>query len=398
VGAVLAFTIPSIIHIMVPAALAGLDLLATAILLADQELTVHYANPAAENLFKLGNKGFVGRKIHEIFQDSVLDSAIEYARANDCDYTEHDLRIGVLGRGKLHLSCTVSPIDFDGHSGSADLLVAIEPNDPTRTAPVRPKERTADVSQALLLEFRHIEQQIKIAREERLLEQSQASRELIRNLAHEIRNPLGGIRGAAQLLERELDRPNLREYTQVIIKEADRLQWLMDSLLRPHRLPQLEPLNIHEVLERVRSLILAEYPQGIDLYRDYDFSLPLLNGDKEQLIQVVLNIARNAAQAMNGKGQITLRTRVVRQVTLVRKRYRHALELRISDTGPGIPEDISEDIFFPLVSGREGGSGLGLTLAQTFIAQHGGTIAFESRPGSTTFILMLPFDEQETRK
>src|SRR5688500_11768407 len=177
-------------------------------------------------------------------------------------------------------------------------------------------------------EFRHIEQQLRIAREERMLDQSQANRELIRNLAHEIKNPLGGIRGAAQLLDRELERPNLHEYTQVIMKEADRLQLLMDRLLTPHRLPQPARLNVHEVLERVRSLILAEYPHDLAIQRDYDVSLPLLRGDREQLIQAVLNVVRNAAQAVRSggtRGEIRLRTRVARQVTLARRRYRHAL-------------------------------------------------------------------------
>ena len=353
---------------MAAATLAALDFLATAVMLVDRELTVRYANAAAENLFELSTRALVGHTLADIFgEDGVLRSAIDYARANNCSYTEHELELGAVGHNKLHLSCTISPIEMDGG----------------RSAPVS------------LLEFRHIEQQLKISREERLLDQSQANRELIRNLAHEIKNPLGGIRGAAQLLERELERPNLHEYTQVIMKEADRLQLLMDRLLTPHRLPQNAPLNIHEVLERVRTLILAEYPQGVTIRRDYDTSLPLLEGDREQLIQVVLNIVRNAAQAMHGNGQITLRTRVVRQATLARRRYRHALELQITDTGPGVAEELRERIFHPLVSGREGGSGLGLTLAQTFVTQHHGTITFESRPGNTTFTLLLPVDYSE---
>ncbi len=349
---------------MAVAALAGLDLLATAIVLVDQDLTVYYANPAAENLFELSSKSLVGHTVKEIFRDDpVLSAALDYARTNHCSYTEHDLKIGAAGRGRLQLSCTISPIELEGWT---------------------------EGWQGLLLEFRYIEQQLKIAREERLLDQSQANRELIRNLAHEIKNPLGGIRGAAQLLERELERPGLHEYTQVIMKEADRLQSLMDRLLTPHRLPQPAPLNIHEVLERVRSLILAEFPRGIVIRRDYDTSLPLLTGDKEQMIQVVLNIVRNAAQAMDAKGQIRLRTRIARQVTLARKRYRHALELQITDSGPGIPEAMRERIFYPLVSGREGGTGLGLTLAQTFVTRHRGTITFDSQPGNTTFTLLLP--------
>jgi two-component system nitrogen regulation sensor histidine kinase GlnL len=169
----------------------------------------------------------------------------------------------------------------------------------------------------------------------------------------------------------------------------------MDRLLTPHRLPQPAPLNIHEVLERVRSLILAEYPRGIAIRRDYDTSLPLLKGDKEQMIQVVLNIARNAAQAMKGAGQLAFRTRVARQMTLARKRYKHALVVDITDNGPGIPVDMRERLFYPLVSGREGGSGLGLTLAQTFVTQHGGTITFDSQPGKTTFTLLLPVNHSE---
>ena len=353
-------------------ALAGLDLLATAIVIVDQSLVVRFANPAAENLFEVSSKSFVGQTIAEIFDnDRVLAAAIDYARTNDCSYTEHDLKIGAAGHAKLHLSCTLSPVEVEGWVAGW---------------------------RGLLLEFRHIEQQLKIAREERLLDQNQANRELIRNLAHEIKNPLGGIRGAAQLLDHELERPALHEYTQVIMKEADRLQSLMDRLLTPHRLPQPAPLNVHEVLERVRSLILAEYPSGILIRRDYDTSAPLLKGDKEQMIQVVLNIARNAAQAMKGQGKLTFKTRIARQVTLARKRYKHALVVQITDTGPGIPENMREKIFYPLVSGREGGTGLGLTLAQTFVTQHGGTISFDSQPGNTTFTLQLPINNAESGK
>lgn len=352
---------------MTPAALSGLDLLATAVVLIDAGLAVRYMNPAAENLFEMSSKNVAGQPLRELFTEiTVLEGAIAYARANNCSYTEHDVELGVSGHGRLHLSCTATPVDLPVEPGSGDLL----------------------------LEFRHIEQQLRIAREERMLDQSQANRELIRNLAHEIKNPLGGIRGAAQLLDRELERPNLHEYTQVIMKEADRLQLLMDRLLTPHRLPQPARLNMHEVLERVRSLILAEYPGGIRIHRDYDVSLPLLKGDKEQLIQAVLNIVRNAAQAVIGAGmaggEIRLRTRVARQITLARRRFRHALALEIIDNGPGVPPELQERIFYPLVSGREGGSGLGLTLAQNFVNQHHGMIHVESAPGKTTFTILLP--------
>ena len=255
-----------------------------------------------------------------------------------------------------------------------------------------------DVAQTpLLVELRPIEQQLRLAREERLIGEQQANRELIRNLAHEIKNPLGGLRGSAQLLERELDRAELREYTQVIIKEADRLQSLMDRLLTPHRAPRVAALGIHEVLERVRSLVLAEFYTGICIVRDYDPSLPDLIGDKEQLIQAVLNVVRNAAQALASagaragkEGTITQRTRAVRQVTLLRQRHKLALELQVVDDGPGVPEDIRERIFNPLVSGRDGGSGLGLSLAQTFVHYHRGVIECDSRPGRTVFRILLP--------
>ena len=356
---------------MTPAALSGLDLLATAVVLVDTGLTVHYMNPAAENLFETSSKNVTGQTLDNVFTDTaVLLAAVQYARSNNCSYTEHDLELGVNGHSRLHLSCTVTPAELSGGSFRGD---------------------------ELLLEFRHIDQQLRIAREERLLDQSQANRELIRNLAHEIKNPLGGIRGAAQLLDHELERPSLHEYTQVIMKEADRLQSLMDRLLTPHRLPQPGPINMHEVLERVRSLLVAEFPRGITVRRDYDVSLPLLKGDKEQLIQVVLNIARNAAQALaagtSAGGEIRFRTRVLRQVTLARRRYRHALVVEIIDNGPGIPQELQERIFHPLVSGREGGSGLGLTLAQTFVNQHHGVIHCKSAPGNTVFTILLPVDE-----
>ena len=275
----------------------------------------------------------------------------------------------------------------------------------------------------VLIELIEIEQQIRLDREERTHGLAQANKELVRNLAHEIKNPLGGIRGAAQLLAMEVTSRELTEYTQVIIHEADRLQALVDRLLAPHRRPQVvADVNIHEVCERVRSLILAEFPRGLEVVRDYDTSIPEFRGDREQLIQAVLNIAQNATQALNGAAngaatgaangagsgaaadaaspytgrisrgdaQLALRTRVARQATFGRQRFRLALELHIEDNGPGVPEDIRDRIFQPLVSGREGGSGLGLTLAQTFVQQHQGTIECDSVPGRTVFKILIP--------
>jgi len=344
-------------------ACAGLELLATAVLMLDGARRVTYANPAAENLFELAKKHLVGHRPDQIFADAQgLRAAIDKAVHGGATYTEQELELGIAGKAKLHLTCTVSPVD-------------------TRAA-------------VLLLEFRHIDQQLKIAREERLNEQQQANRELIRNLAHEIKNPLGGIRGAAQLLERELDRPQLIEYTQVVIGEADRLQALVNRLLTPHRLPSFQRTNIHEIVARVRSVVQAEFPR-VAIVCDFDISLPDLDADAEQLTQATLNIVRNAAQALAATAanpQIRLTTRVARYVTLAKKRHRVALALSIEDNGPGVPDAIRDRIFYPLVSGREGGTGLGLTLAQAFIAQHGGAIECDSMPGRTVFTILLPLE------
>ncbi|HXM81905.1 MAG TPA: nitrogen regulation protein NR(II) [Burkholderiales bacterium] len=335
------------------ASFPGLDLLATAVVALDDDFVVRYANPAAENLLATGKKSLIGQPFLALFAERAeLERTLEEAHVTHWDYSAQDVTYARTG---LPLSCVVTRIEAQGL--------------------------------ALLTELRPIERQLRQAREERLVFEQQANRELIRNLAHEIKNPLGGLRGSAQLLERELDRPELREYTQVIIKEADRLQALMDRMLTPHRAPRIEPLGIHEVLERVRSLVKAEFP-GVVVDRDYDPSLPELIGDREQLIQAVLNIARNAGQA--GGKNIVFRTRAVRQITILRQRFKLALELQVGDDGPGVSEEIQDRIFSPLVSGREGGSGLGLSLAQTFIQYHKGVIEFESRPGRTTFRILLP--------
>jgi two-component system nitrogen regulation sensor histidine kinase GlnL len=340
-----------------------LDLLATAVVVLDGDLRVVYLNSSAEQLFGVSLRNIGGAPARELFHEAgdfhcKLEQSLGEARG----FVDQSLVL----RGShdaLHLTCIVTPAD----AGPAQLVI----------------------------ELRQIQQQLRIEREAQRLSQAAANRELIRNLAHEIKNPLGGLRGSAQLLERELDRVDLREYTQVIIKEADRLQALMDRLLTPHRHRQMTAVNIHEVCERVRSLILAEYPDGIRLRRNYDVSLPEFRGDREQIIQVVLNIVRNAAQAILAQGaevpgEIELKTAVARQVTLAKSHHKLALELQVNDNGPGIPADIRDRIFDPLVSGREGGSGLGLTLAQSFVQYHEGVIEVDSEPGRTSFRIVLP--------
>jgi two-component system nitrogen regulation sensor histidine kinase GlnL len=340
----------------------GLELLSTAVLLLDESLHVTHANPAAETLFAQGRRHLVGIAFDKALPgNDDFVSRLTQALDAEAGFNDNDLLLELEGY-PVHLHCVITPVE----AGDARLV----------------------------LEFRQLEQQLKIAREAQMAEQQEANRLLIRNLAHEIKNPLGGIRGAAQLLERELGSPELREFTQVIVKETDRLQSLMNRLLTPSRLPRVEPMNVHEVTERVRTLVLAEFPTGITVQRDYDTSLPDLTGDKEQLIQATLNIARNAAQAIAGRGEIRLITRIARQVTIARMRYRHAIAVTIEDDGPGVPAELADRIFYPLVSGREGGSGLGLSLAQSFVSQHHGLIEFESMPGRTRFTILLPVHER----
>ena len=348
-----------------PARFPGLELLATAVAILDGKYIVRYTNPSAENLLGAGAKTLVGQPFPALFADSAtLEAMLAEALAVHWSYRAQMANYERAGREPLPLSCLVAPIDLPGLQ--------------------------------LLVELRPIQEQLRQEREERLLDQQETTRELLRNLAHEIKNPLGGLRGSAQLLERELERPELREYTQVIIKEADRLQVLLDRLLTPRRTVQLAAVNIHEVLERVRSLVQAEFPSGISVLRNYDPSVPDLAGDIEQLIQAVLNVVRNAAQALLSEanagrgGTIVLRTRTARQVTIARQRHKLALELQVIDDGPGVPEEIRDRAFNPLVSGREGGSGIGLALVQAYVQNHGGVVEFDSRPGRTVFTLLLP--------
>ena len=339
---------------------------------ADSQQLV-YVNPAAESALDLSRKSLEGHNFQDLFGDNLqLREMIQEVKSGKAPAQRQELLLHSLP-GSIHQETI-----------PAHVVIAL-----------------MDDSDLMLMEWFPIDQQLRTERDERVTQQVEANKELMRNLAHEIKNPLGGIRGAAQLLEFELPEKGLREYTQVIIKESDRLQTLVDRLLAPHRKAHaMEYFNVHEALERVRSLVLAEFPKGLKIVRNYDTSLPDILGDREQLIQAVLNIAHNAAQALTdeieaGVAQIELRTRVARSVTIAKQRYKLAMDLDVIDNGPGIPPDIRERIFFPLVSGREGGSGLGLTLAQTFVQQHQGSIACDSKPGCTHFHIQIPYRRQE---
>ncbi|MBX3655318.1 MAG: PAS domain-containing sensor histidine kinase [Ramlibacter sp.] len=339
------------------------DLLATLVAVVRGDGTVLFANAALEDALGTSRRMIEGSPLPDCFTEPhILQNALEGAGSNEFAALRYDAWLRRLNHEPLPVHVIVAQTE-------------------------RPGE--------IIVELLPLEAQAKQDREERLIDQAQANKELIRNLAHEIKNPLGGIRGAAQLLQLEID-AGLTEYTQVIIHEADRLQTLVDRLLAPHRRPHVVgDVNIHEVCERVRSLILAEFPRGLKVGREYDTSIPEFRGDREQLIQAVLNIAHNACQALAerihaGDAQLVFRTRIARQVTFGKQRYRLALELHVMDNGPGVPDSIKDRIFYPLVSGREGGSGLGLTLAQTFVQQHHGLIECDSVPGRTDFKILIP--------
>ena len=340
------------------------DLLATLVAVVHGDGAVLFANAALEDALGISRRAIVGSHLSDNFTEPTqLQNALQGAGGNEFAALRYDAWLKRVNHEPMPVHVIVTQTDH---------------------------------TEEIIVELLPLEQQARQDREERLAEQAQANKELIRNLAHEIKNPLGGIRGAAQLLEMEIESRELIEYTQVIIREADRLQMLVDRLLAPHRRPHLVgDVNIHEVCERVRSLILAEFPKGLKVVRDYDTSIPEFRGDREQLIQTVLNIAHNACQALveqiaGGDARLTFRTRIARQTTFGKQRYRLALELHVIDNGPGVPDSMKDRIFYPLVSGREGGSGLGLTLAQTFVQQHHGLIECESVPGHTDFKILIP--------
>lgn len=242
----------------------------------------------------------------------------------------------------------------------------------------------------LLVEMTDVTRRSQISRENALLIQHGAGRQMIRQLAHEIKNPLGGIRGAAQLLERQLDNEELHEYTQVVISETDRLAGLVDTLLGPGGPPNKEPANVHELLEYVVRLVEAEGNQRLKIRRDYDPGLPLIDLDKAQIIQAILNLVRNAVLSLAGQGTLTLRSRAVTNFTIGNIRHRVIASIEIEDDGPGIPAELQDSIFYPLVTSRPEGTGLGLPAAQELLSRHGGMIEFESRPGRTVFFVRIP--------
>lgn len=340
-----------------------LENLSTSVLVLDTGLQIEYVNPAAEMLFEISAQKASGRNWTDIaITSKQFQSSLQSSLDNIHPFSERELEITINGNKTITVDCTVTP-----------LLEPLHAN-------------------GLMIEIVGLDRQLQISKKENLISQHHAFRALIRGMAHEIKNPLGGLRGAAQLLERELPSEVLKEFTRVIIDEADRLQNLVDRMLGPNALPEKRPINIHMVLERVRSLARAEAAAGIHIQFDYDPSIPDLNADTEQLIQAVLNLVRNALQAVGDEGEIILRTRTKRQFTIGHQRHKLVVMVEIIDNGPGIPEEMLSTIFFPMITGRADGCGLGLSIAQSLISRHGGLIECNSKPGKTVFQILLPME------
>jgi two-component system nitrogen regulation sensor histidine kinase GlnL len=340
-----------------------LDSLGTAVLVFDPQLRLSYINQAGEMMFAHSARHACGKSVHELIVNAdMLQQQLAGAITSEQVITQHGCQLQLPDAPDLRVNCTFTPLT--GTAGASGVL----------------------------LELRQIDHHLRVEQEEYLITQQQASHALVRGLAHEIKNPLGGLRGAAQLLEREIEDESLKEYTQIIIREADRLQVLMDRMLGPNNLPKMQPVNIHEVLQRVRELVLIEAGKGLQINQDYDPSLPDLQADPDLLVQAVLNIVRNASQAMEGKGEITLRTRVLRHFNIGARKYRLVACIEVIDNGPGIDTALSKQIFYPMVTTRSDGTGLGLSIAQALISRHGGLIDCNSRAGETVFTILLPLD------
>lgn len=327
----------------------------------NESLQVKYANPAAEQLFSQSAKRIVDHPLSHLIQHASMDLALlSQPLQSGQSITDSDVTFVVDGK-PLMLEVTVSPIEWN-----KELM--------------------------LLIEMRKIGQQRRLSQELNQHAQQQAAKLLVRGLAHEIKNPLGGLRGAAQLLERTLPDPSLTEYTQIIIEQADRLRALVDRLLGPQKPGQKKQENLHLILEKVRQLVDLEANQSLCIERDYDPSLPEILMDAAQIEQALLNIVSNAGQILKSQqdGQITIRTRTVHQASIHGQRCKLAARIEIIDNGPGIPAELQDTLFYPMVSGREGGTGLGLSIAQNLVDQHQGKIDVESWPGRTTFTIYLP--------
>ena len=338
-----------------------LDVLNCAILVLDDNRCVLYLNQAGEMLFGQSQQRALGEPVAQLLRGDSFSEYLTIALQQHDPQSVRECAVELSNGEQITIDCVVTPSVLQQQA-------------------------------CLVLEIQRVDRQLRIVREEQMIHQQQAIRELVRGIAHEIKNPLGGLRGAAQLLESELENPELTEYTQIIISEADRLKNLVNGMLGPRTLPRPESVNIHEVLEHVRHLVSVDVSADIHFVRDYDPSIPEFQGDRDQLVQVVLNIVSNAIRALEGHGIIQLRTRILRQFTIQQVRYRHVLKVDICDNGPGVLEHLRDKLFLPMVSGHAEGSGLGLAIAQSLVRRHNGLIQFESVPGYTCFSILIPLE------
>lgn len=339
-----------------------LDNLNMAVLLFKVDLTLSYANPAAEMLLGVSANRLIGMPFDDLISaEAPLKEQLNEAIETIHPFSRHELAVRLMHEKEMTVDLTVNVLK----SGDAEIQV--------------------------LMELVPIDRILRINRDDAIIAQQATAQDLIRGLAHEIKNPLGGLRGAAQLLERELESEDQKEYTRVIIDEADRLQKLVNRLLGPSGMPKNSDVNVHEAIEYVRNIILKDKPE-IKFVRDYDPSIPEIVGDQDLLVQAILNIANNAIEAMKGKGKLIVKTRILRNFTIAQKTWKLVIKLDVIDDGPGIPEEIQDKIFFPMITGRAEGTGLGLSIAQRLVHQHSGLIECESEPGKTIFSIYLPID------
>ncbi len=344
-----------------------LDNISTALLVVGADLTVSYMNSAAEATLQASKHRVIGLNICALFSEQG-DTAknLREAITNNSPFTRRECELGLMTGDTITVDYAVTPFQYEDSTASS-----------------------------LILEIHPIDRKLRISREESLISSQQTTNALVRGLAHEIKNPLGGLRGAAQLLARELPNEGLQDYTNIIIEEADRLRNLVDRMLGPHKPSDMQSLNIHEVLEHVANLVEAETQQSVKIIRDYDPSIPEIKGDREQLIQATLNVVRNALEANRdalSKADICFKTRTQRQFTIGNHLHRLVCRIDISDKGFGIAKELQSTVFFPMVSGKPEGTGLGLSISQSIINQHQGLIEFTSVPGDTVFTLFIPLD------
>ena len=343
-----------------------LDSLANAVLVTDTDLNLQYMNQAAEEFIGSSFFHVKGVSIQSFMSSVLLDNHIKHVITNQQLHVAREAEITLHGHKVINVDYAITPLFA-----------------------------TDDVLNGLLFELNRVDRQMKIARENRLIDTQATNQSMLRGIAHEIKNPLGGLRGAAQLLEIEFSDAGVKEYTHIIISETDRLTKLVDNMLGSHHAPQKSKVNIHEVLEYARQVTVTKLPGNVSIQTDYDPSIPDIIGDRDQLVQVVLNIINNAVRSLSEHGNILLKTRVIRNFTI--RKYNHPLVLcaEIIDDGDGIPKEMQDKIFYPMISGHADGTGLGLSIAQSLINQHNGLIEFHSKPGKTQFSIIIPLGSKD---